>query len=689
MTVPQALQIALHHHRAGRLADAETLYRQILAAQPNHTDALHHLGIIAHQAGRDDLAVELIRQAIVLDPGNPSAHSNLSDACRALGRLDEAIAACRRALEIAPGHAAAHHNLGIALRDCGQLDEAIAAFHRALALEPGYPDAHFNLGIALRQQGRLDEAIAAYRRALHLRPDLPDALNNLANALKDQGQLDESIATYRRALQLQPGDPDFHNNLGNALRERRQLDDAIAAYRRALQLKPDYPEAHNNLGLALRERGELDEAIAAYRRALQLQPDHSGMHGNLIFALHFHPDHDTRTIAEEHRRWNRQFGDPLKPFLRPHANDRRPDRRLRIGYVSPDFRDHVVGRFIMPLFLQHDRERFEILCYSGVSRADSITDRLRALAAGWRNTAGISDARLAAMIREDAVDILIDLSLHTRGNRLLAFARQPVPVQVSFAGYPGPVGLETIQYRISDRHLEPDPSAEAGAGEQVHWVESYWCYDPCGLELEINPSPALECGSITFGCLGNFAKVNARVLALWARVLRTVQDSRLLLWGSSGSLRERTLAALRKEGVEERRVEFVGARPRREYMELYHRLDIVLDTFPYNGHTTTLDALWMGTPVVSFAGHTPVSRAGLSQLTSLGLPEWVAHSESEYVIIAERLARDIPRLARLRSTLRHRMETSVLMNAPRFARQVEQAYRKMWQTWCATQSPPS
>jgi len=441
-------------------------------------------------------------------------------------------------------------------------------------------------------------------------------------------------------------------------------------------------KAHNNLGAALARQGQLDEAIQAYRQALELEPENAWVHSNLVYTLHFHPGRCRREIAAERQAWNRQFAEPLKRFIVPHANDPAVARPLRIGYVSPDFRDHVVGRNLIPLFRRHDRRNFEIFCYSGFAREDPLTGEFRRYARQWRSTVGVGDEALAGMVRQDRVDILVDLTQHLAGNRLPMFARKPAPVQVSFAGYPESTGLEAIEHRISDRYLEPDAEdEESGKREKIHWIDSFWCYDPCGVEVEVNPLPASESETVTFGSLGNFAKVNEPVLKLWARVLGTVKDSRLLIWSPAGSHRERALEVLAREGVDTRRVEFVEFRPRREYLKLYHRLDIVLDSFPYNGHTTSLDALWMGVPVVSLAGDTPVSRAGLSQLTNLGLPELAARSETEYVDIAKGLAKDLPRLAELRSTLRDRMRASVLMDAPRFARQVEQAYREMWKAW--------
>jgi protein O-GlcNAc transferase len=687
VTIPQAFDLALNRHHAGRLADAEALYSQILAVQPGHAGALHHLGVIALQAGRHELAIERIRKAILLDPNNPTAHSNLGLACSRIGRLDEAIATFHRALALKPNSPETLSNLGVALRARGQLDEAIATYGHALELKPDYPEAWNNLGNALAGRGRCDEAINAYRRAIELRPGYPEAHNNLGAELAGQGQLEAAIAEHRYALQLNPDYPEAWNNLGAALARRGQLDEAVSAYRRAIQIEPAFQDAHNNLGDALKDKGELGESIAAFRRALKLKPEDTGCHSNLIYTLNFLPDFDDRKIAEEQQRWNRQINEPLKHSYRPHANDRTPDRRLRIGYVSPDFRDHVVGKNLLPLFERHDPRNLEIFCYSGVTRPDRVTDAFRRCAQKWRNTVGVADEALADMIRGDGVDILVDLAQHMAGNRLPVFARKPAPVQVSFAGYPASTGLEAIEFRISDPYLEGvSAGKESLRKEQVYFIDSFWCYDAFGLDLAVNSLPASESGTVTFGCLNTFCKINGSVLSLWARVLGKIKDSRLFLRSPAGDHRQRTLEALEREGVAARRVEFVDTRPQREYLKLYRRMDIILDTFPYNGHTTSLDALWMGVPVVSLAGDTPVSRAGLSQLSNLGLTELVAHSEPEFLNIAESLAMNLPRLAQLRSILRDRMKTSVLMDATRFTQQVDEAYRQMWQAWCNKES---
>ncbi len=679
LTVQQAFTLALSHHRCGRLGEAEAIFRQILAQQPNHFDALQFLGIIASQVGQHQAAVELLQRATALAPNAAVMHSNLGEAYRRSGRHDEAITACRRAIELKPDIEEVYNTLGNALSQQGRLEEATSVYRRALEFQPLNADFSSNLGIVLSELGLIDESIAAYRRALQIAPDCPPILNNFAGSLCMQGRLDEAIATFRRVLDIQPDYTDALNNLAGALIDSRQLDEGAATCRRALQIEPGSAQVHGNLGNVLKDQGLLDEAMKHYRRASELLPDSPQQHSNLVYAAHFHPDYDSRVLQVEGQRWNERHA-VAAHLIQPHGNSPDPARRLKVGYVSPDFRDHVIGRNLVPLLANHDDREFEIICYSGTLKPDAITERFRSMAHGWRTTIGIGDARLAAMIRDDGIDILVDLAQHMSGNRLPVFARKPAPVQVSFAGYPGSTGLVAIEHRISDWHLDPEPASNS---EQVWRIDSFWCYDPCGADVTVNALPSQETGALTFGCLANFCKINERVLALWARVLNEIPDSRLLILSPAGSHRERVAKWLESRGVREERVEFVAFQPRREYLEQYHRIDVVLDTFPYNGHTTSLDALWMGVPVVTLCGDTPVSRAGLSILTNVELPELIARSNDEYVRHAVKLAQDRPRLAQLRSSLRERMKASVLTDAPHFARQIEQAYRAMWQTWCA------
>ncbi len=752
MKISAALAIAIQHHQAGRLPAAEQIYRQILAAEPNHADALHLLGVIAYQSGRNEVAVQYIRRAIDLNgrqptyhanlgcalkdlgkldeaiachrralelkPDSPETHNNLGNALHAQGELDEAVACWRRALDLKPNYAEAHNNLGAALREQGKLEEAAACWRRALQLKPEYADAHNNLGVALKAQGKLEEAAACHRRALELKPDFAESHNNLGVVLREQGKLDEAVAACRRALELQPHYAEAHSNLGNALKDQGKLDEAVACYRQALERNPHYAEAHNNLGIVQKEAGNFDEAIACYGRALELQPDYAKAHNNLgvafkdqgrldeslaccrralearpefieahsnlLYAQLFHPACDAAALCQEHRRWNQQHAAPLAKFIQPHGNDRSPHRRLRIGYVSPDFREHCQALFTVPLLSAHDHGQFEIVCYADVVRPDGITERLRSCADGWRNIVGLGHERVAELIRQDGIDILVDLTMHMAGNRLLVFACKPAPVQACWLAYPGTTGVSTIDYRISDPYLDPPGLYEHCYTEQsIRLPDSFWCYDPLADEPAVNSLPAAEKGHVSFACLNNFCKVNPPVLKLWAEVLKAVKRSRLTLLAGAGSHRRQTLDLLAEEGVDRDRVTFVAYQPRGSYLASYRDIDVGLDTVPYNGHTTSLDSYWMGVPVVTLVGPTVVGRAGLSQLTNLGLPELIAAGPAQFVRIAAELAHDLARLSGLRATLRERLRASPLMDAPRFTRNLESAYRTMWRQWCA------
>lgn len=757
LTIEDAFQAATRHHQAGQLPQAEALYRQILAQQPNHAHTLHLLGVVAHQVGRNDIALDLIRQAIALAPTLAQAHSNLGEVLKALGQPEDAITAYRQAIALQPNFPEAHNNLGNALAAKGPLAEAIAAYREAITLKPDYPEAHGNLGNALRAKGNLPEAITTYRRsaalnptrpeiyyqlgnalqestqleaaivsyrqAIALNPNYPEAFLSLGNVLQAKGHLDDAVASYRhaiavkanypeahnnlgaalreighsgeaiasfaQAIALRPNFPEAYNNLGSALKESGQLDAAVAACRQAITLRPNFPEAHGNLGNFLKDMGRLDEAIAAYRQAIALKPNFPGAQANLLYMLHFHPDYDNRALAVEHRRWYEQYALPLLE-AKVHENDRTPQRRLRIGYVSPDFYKQAQSFFVVPLFEHHDHEQFEIHAYASVMGPDEITRRLRRCTDQWHDVCGWTDANVAEKIRADRIDIVVDLTMHMGGSRILLLARQPAPVQVTWLAYPGSSGLPAIDYRVTDSSMEPPGIDTSYSAERLQRLPDSWCcYDPLFAAPECGPLPALAAGVVTFASLNNPCKHNEAVVRLWAKVLHRVSNSRLLLLCAEGSARERMLGLFSREGVPPERIAFVGAQPRNEYLRTYDQIDICLDPFPYNGHTTTCDALWMGVPVLTLPGNSPASRLGVSLLTAAGLAELVAESDEQFVELAAEKSRELETLAQLRAELRARMQVSPLMDAPRFARNIESSYRGFWREWCEHRSAPS
>jgi predicted O-linked N-acetylglucosamine transferase (SPINDLY family) len=444
------------------------------------------------------------------------------------------------------------------------------------------------------------------------------------------------------------------------------------------------PEAYGNMGSCLVDRGDFEEGIAAFRKALDLRPGAARAFSSLIYNLHLYSGYGSADLRREHEEWNRRYAEPLADSIRPHNNVRDPDCRLRVGYYSPDFRDHVVGSNILPLLREHDHEHYEIFCYSNVLKGDAFTAKMKGYADVWRDIVALGDAEAAELVRRDGIDVLVDLALHTAGNRLLIFAHKPAPVQVTFAGYPSSTGLKTIDYRLTDPYLDPPGGSDEFYSERSFRLpHSFWCFEAQESDPAVNDLPALTAGHVTFGCLNTFRKISPATWGRWARVLHAVPGSELIVLAPEGSARETATRILEKDGIDPYRFRFVSAKPRSQYMSLYHRIDIGLDTLPYNGHTTSLDSYWMGVPVVTLVGKTVVGRAGLSQATNLGLTELVAHGEEEFVSIAAKLARDLPGLAALRRGLRERMLSSPLCDAKGFTRGIEQAYRQMWQTWCA------
>ncbi len=651
--------------------------------KPDVAEYHQNLGETYRRAGRWEGAISSFRRALEIKPESAEAHIKLGLALQEAGRLEEALVALRVAIAQRPDVAEVETSLGNVLRVLGRSDEALAAYARAIEKKPDHAEAHNNRGAALFDRGRLTEAIAAYGRALELSPEYADAHNNRGAALFETGRLAEAIAAYGRALELQPDFAEAYNNLGSALHAAGRLDEAIAAYDRAVALSPDYAEAHNNRGNVFKDQGHIDQALACFRKAVELQPDFRVAASNLLFAVHLHPGYDAPAILAEHRRWARRQAEPLAASVRPHPNDRTPDRRLRIGFVSPDFHDHPVGQSLLPLFTHRDRLQTEIIGYSDVRVADPITAKLQALADEWHSTVGLPDAEVADRIRAERIDILVDLALHTAHNRLLVFARKPAPVQVSMLGMASTTGLATMDYRLTDPYLDPAGSSDADYTERsIRLSRCYWCYQPMDGSPPVGELPARKNGFVTFGCLNQFAKVSRPALEVWLTLLRSLPTARLVLHSLPGSHREGVHRLFQDAGISGDRVEFTSKAPRLSYLERYHDLDLCLDPFPYNGAITTMDSLWMGVPVVTLAGHTEVGRAGVSILTNVGLPELIADTPGEYVAIAAHLAGDWARLSELRAGLRPRMRTSPLLDGKGYTADVEAAFRRMWTTWC-------
>lgn len=567
-----------------------------------------------------------------------------------------------------------------ALAQAGRLAEAEAVLRRLIEQAPNHAELLNQTGLLCYQQGKLGEAEKLIRRAIAINAGAPAYHTNLGGILREQGRVGEALECFQRVIDLNRTDAGAHLNLGGALQQLGRLDEAIAAYQRAFELNPSDPRPLDYLAVSLRAQGRVPEAVDRFRKSLALRPNPT-THSHRLYTMWFDPAAAPAEILAEHARWAERWAKPLAAEIKPHSNIRDPNRRLRIGYVSPDFRQHVIALFMQPILHHRDREAFESICYADVPKPDFMTERLRADADGWVSTTGMSDAALAERIRADGIDILVDLTAHMPGNRMLTFARKPAPIQVSYLAYAGTTGLPAMDYRLSDPHLDPEGVETLGPERVIRLAESYWCYQP---QIDVPDVASRRTGGpVIFASFNACAKINPAVIALWSRILAGVPDSRIQLIVAGG---ERGNGHLKRgfalHGIDSRRVELLDKVNYADYFPLYGEVDIALDPFPYNGGTTTLDALYMGVPVIMLAGSSGMSRAGVSILTNAGLTDFIAQTPEDYERIAAELAKDAPRRARLRAELRRRMAASALMDAPRFARNLEAAYRKIWQEYC-------
>lgn len=661
----------------GALGEAVDAWREAARCDPDSADASNNLGNCLRLLGDAEGAQAAYRHALAVRPGDSNAMTNLGTLLQAQERYDEALALLRAALAAAPDTPAAMINLGVLLTLLGRADEAADVLARAVARDPDFAQAAYNYGNALHALGRLRDAQAQYRRALVLDPTHAEAANNLGNVCRELGESRAALDAFETAMRARPDFIDAYNNTANLMRTLGRLDDARALLRRPLELDPAHSATLNNLGNVLKDSGDLDEGIACFRRAIASEPHNLIAHSNLVYALSFQ-SFDPAVILEAARGWAAQHAASVAPMPVPANLEPLGTRRLRIGYVSADFREHCQALFTMPLFAHHDRTRFEIHVYSSVTRPDATTARLAACVESWHEVRTLDDAKLAAQIRADRIDILVDLTMHMADGRPLLFARKPAPVQVAWLAYPGTTGIAAIDWRITDPYLDP-PAHDAHYSEQSWRLpNTFWCYDPLATTPGVNPLPAASAGHVTFGSLNNPCKLTQATLQLWAPVFARLPSARLVLMAPEGEARGRIGARLEQAGIDPARVRFVPFRVRDAYLRGYHEIDIGLDSLPYNGHTTSLDALWMGVPVVTRIGPTVAGRAGLSQLANLGLGVLAADSDEAFAATAVDLANDLPRLAALRSGLRARMERSPLMDAERFARDLEAAYAAMW-----------
>lgn len=680
------LGLALQLHKQGLLSDARAGYRQVLQLAPNQFIALHMLGSLESDAKNYQEAEILLSRAVAVDPQSADAHMSRGIALNKLRRHDEARESYRKALALRPNYAVALSNLGNASVTL-DLHQALECYDKALAIDGNLAEAHNGRGWVLCRLRNYDDAIASLNRALSIKPNYASALANRAIALQELLRFDEAMADCDRAIALAPDE--MNGWLGRACvwLQIPQIAEALHDSERAIALDPDAAQAHLVRGICLSALGRVDEALASYDRALEIEPDFPGAISNKIFTLDFAADASVEQHQQARQVWWERIGKTFASgAVGAYDNSRDPDRPLVLGYVSSDFNAHSAAFIFKPVLQYHDRSQFEVVCYSCSSKEDPATAEFRKIADRWRDASQWNDDRLAAEIRADGIDILIDLSGHTKGNRLSVFARKPAPIQAHGWGHGTGTGLPTIDYLFSDPVAIP-PAVRHLFAETIVDLPCFVTLEPLPIELAQTSTPAITNGFVTFGVFNRISKISDQAAKAWSRILERVPGSRLLIKDvalDDQLVRDNLLTRLAECGVPTERVDLLGTTLRIDHLAAFNRVDIALDPFPQNGGVSTLEALQMGVPVVAKLGQSLPSRAAGSILTALGLPDWVTDSEETYVDIAVSRAAELGDLDKLRHALPGQVRAAAACNPVAYAQAVDEAYRAMWKRYCSS-----
>jgi protein O-GlcNAc transferase len=682
--IDQLVDAGFAHHEAGRLDQAEALYREVLARDAEHAEALHLLGLVAFQQEKFQSAIELIERALPELHDMPEAHLNLGNALREAGRLTEAADSYRRAIELDPDYGMAHSNLARALNDQGLFEVGLESSSHAVALIPDFLGAQVNCAAALMGLKRFREAEVPLRRAVELAPDKPEAHRDLGEILAHLDRLDEAAASCRRALELDPAYAQAHRNLGNVLKKQGKLGEAIACFERAVALDPNDTDARSSW---FSERLNICDWVgysdneARTRKAIEAQPS-LGTPWTLL-AL--------QSTPEEQLACARLVSAKLAIAEGALPSHPQPGGKIRLGYLCADFREHPVGFLIAGLIERHDRRRFEVIGYScGPDDGSAIRSRLISAFDRFVEVREMSDRRAAELIQADAVDILIDLTGYTAYGRTAILAHRPASVQVSYIGYSGTMGADFIDYIIADRFLVPPDQQPFFSERLVHLPDCYLCTDDKREIAERTPTRA-ECGlpeaGFVFCCFNNAFKITPAFFDIWMRLLSAVPRSVLWLLDANHWARANLTREAAARGVAPERLVFKPRLPLPDHLARHRLADLFLDTLPYNAHVTTSDALWAGLPVLTCAGNTFAGRVAGSLLRAIGLDELVTTSLDEYEALALRLARDPGLLRQLRTRLEQNRRTHPLFDTARFTRNLEAAYQQMAENWKAGRPP--
>jgi len=666
----------------GHIADAQTAYLKVLEIKPGFSYAHYNLATLFQQQGMWAEAEAHYLSTLSNNSGHFTACCNLGVLYQQQGQYNQARERFLQALSINPQHVESLHNLGLICLKLNQAELAQTYLQQALNLNPRFAEAMVSLGDACKMQNLLKEAENHYRQAIAMQPDLPGAYCNLGVVLHESKHYGEAIAVYQQGIANGIHSVLLYNNLGNTFSMINRFSEAEACYAKALQLGDDTTETHSNLAGLFAVQGKLEDAEKSYRSAVSLDLNYSQAYSNLLFMLNYDPDRSAEEIFAAYQEYERRYTLRYQSAFRPFSNEKNRQRRLKVAYISPDFCRHPVQYFLEPLMSHHNKALLEVYAYAQLSAEDIVTERYKTYADHWIDITNLNDDVLNERIREDGIDILIDLAGHTANNRLSVLARRPAPVQVSWLGFAYTTGLTAIDYYLTD-HLSAPPDSDHLFAEQVWRLNTpFLAYRPATSMGDVNVLPALNSTNIRIGTLTRSIRVNHKTIRTWAAILKQIKNAVLVIDSANyqdAELRQTLINKFAAHGIEPSQLDIGFHSPP---WDTLRSLDIGLDCFPHNSGTTLFETLYMGVPFVTLAGRPSVGRLGSSILAGVGHPEWIANTEEEYVAKVVALAGDIPRLAEIRSGLRQQMQGSALMDEAGFTREVENAYRAMWEKWC-------
>lgn len=678
------LSTAMALHKSGDLIKAEEIYNQILKTQPDDLEVVHFLGIIAWQRRDFDRAMHLFEKVCSACPSNVLYHLEYAEVLQEYNMFKESLAVYQKAVSIDKENIATHSKIASLYIILNDLESAEKSLEMILQTKPDFPKAHNDLGFIYLRREEFKKAVGCFQQAIRLKNDFAEAYCYLGNAQCGMGDLSAAIASYKQAIKINPDFFEAYYNFGTCLIEANKFDQAIACFKSAILLRPNDAQTIADSGLAKFATGDIVEAEKAFRLALEqgIRPN-ARIFSNFLLCINYMPEYSPAQLYKEHLEFGKAFNIPGSRSGR-FVHNPGTDRKLRIGYVSADFCGHAISRFMVPVLQWHAKDLVETFCYSNGARCDAVTGQFEALSDYWRDIHRASDEQAAEMIRADGIDILVDLSGHTGKNRIPMFAQKPAPIQALYLGYPNTTGLSSMDYYITDAFVDPPGQEEFFTEKLVRLGKCFCCYEPAHVAPVVNVLPAYKRGFVTFGSLHTLSRLNNEVLDLWCQVLLAIPRSRLFIARNTlvGSAVQRLAAIFEKNGVSGDRIDMRSNPPSEGYLGWFHEIDIALDTFPWSGHTTACEALWMGVPVVTLCGDRHAGRMVAGILTNAGLEDWVMHSREEYCRRAQQAAGDIENLGRLRSGLRSRMRESDLCNGKDFAIEIEKAYRSMWKNWC-------